>query len=89
MLKYSLCDNLVIELLFDDILEGRFYCEKIDQAVLSFVNSMEAFASDFNYSSVCAMYILHIGELANNLNRQKYYENSMVIDTWYAESFRP
>ena len=47
-----------------------FYCEKIDQAVLRFGNTMEAFQSDFDYRSVCAMYILQIGELATALTEE-------------------
>jgi uncharacterized protein with HEPN domain len=52
-----------------------FYCEKIEQAALRFGNSSESFASDFDFRSVCAMYIIQIGELATVLSedfRQKY-----------------
>ena len=54
-----------------------FYCEKIEQATQRFGNSLEAFQSDFDFRSVCAMYILQIGELARALAeefRQKYDE---------------
>ena len=54
-----------------------FYCAKIEQATKRFGNTMEAFQSDFDFRSVCAMYILQIGELATALAeefRQKYNE---------------
>ena len=54
-----------------------FYCTNIEQASLRFGNSLEAFQSDFDYRSVCAMYILQIGELATALTeelRQRYNE---------------
>jgi len=53
----------------------QFYCSKIEQATLRFGNSVEIFQADFDYQSVCAMYILQIGELAIALTeefRQKY-----------------
>lgn len=52
-----------------------FYCVKIEQASLRFGNSLEDFKSDFDFRSVCAMYILQIGELATILTeefRQNY-----------------
>ena len=52
-----------------------FYCEKIETAVSRFGNTLEAFQADFDYRSVCAMYIMQIGELSTVLTddfRAKY-----------------
>lgn len=44
------------------------YCGLIQAATERFGSSLEAFKGDMDYRSVCAMYILQIGELSTHLS---------------------
>lgn len=44
------------------------YCRDIEETVLRFGNSYEAFSSDKVYRNACAMCILQIGELGGQLS---------------------
>ena len=44
------------------------YCEDIEEAVLRFGRSYEAFGQDKAYRNACAMCILQIGELGGHLS---------------------